>query len=349
MISYYTHINTRDNFNKEILFSYFFNWLQNSKNKMNDLIYLNESSFNYEENRKRLKIEDFYEYHILGIQFTTSDNYKKAQFVVEILYDYENHSLDLGFYKELNEDSKYISALSLPNIFIDLLKSNYIENDGGLSFEDKPMYVSYREYLKYMKHDYGYPVIVLTKNEKCCVNPFKLAEKVFGMAHVLCVNSKRHQPDIKIYYPNHECEIIDTTILNEIYKRIFDYSIQEHSQSYGFDELIQARLHNEHNSYKELEDFYELEFKLSQDELNEYEQLLLETQKQYEILVKRKEQLEEMMNEKDRESILIMDKKDIQKQKIIMELINKTLRSLADNEVYRKRDVLNAILEENKS
>ena len=32
----------------------------------------------------------------------------------------------------------------------------------------------------------------------------------------------------------------------------------------------------------------------------------------------------------------------------LMELIHKTLKSLADNEVYRKRDVLNSILKENE-
>ena len=53
MISYYTHLNTKDNFNKEVLFSYFFEWLQTSKNKMYHLNYLNEDSFVYEENRKK--------------------------------------------------------------------------------------------------------------------------------------------------------------------------------------------------------------------------------------------------------------------------------------------------------
>ena len=348
MISYYTHLNTKDNFDKEVLFSYFFEWLQTSKNKMNDLKYSNESSFEYKENRKCLKIEDFNEYHILGIQFTTSDNYKKAQFVVEILYDYENQTIDLGFYRELNEDSKNISALSLPKIFIELLQSSYIQKDYELELSHQPMYISYKEYLELIKKNYDLPLVILTKNEKCCVNPFKLAEKVFGMAHVICVHTKKYEPSIQIYYPNHEFETIDSTILNEIYKRILDYSIQEHSQSYGFDELIQARLHKEHESYKELENFYQLEFKQSQEELNEYEQLLIDTQNQYDSLMKRKQELEEQVNDSNLESILIMYQKDIKKQEIIMELIHKTLKSLADNEVYRKRDILNSILKENE-
>ena len=85
----------------------------------------------------------------------------------------------------------------------------------------------YKEYLELIKKNYDLPLVILTKNEKCCVNPFKLAEKVFGMAHVICVHTKRHEPSIQIYYPNHEFETIDSTILNETYKRIVNESITE--------------------------------------------------------------------------------------------------------------------------
>lgn len=91
-----------------------------------------------------------------------------------------------------------------------------------------------------------------------------------------------------------------------------------------------------------------MEFKQSQNELNEYEQLLIDTQNQYDSLMKRKQELEEQVNDSNLESILIMYQKDIKKQEIIMELIHKTLKSLADNEVYRKRDILNSILKENE-
>ena len=78
MISYCTQVNVNHDFNQNILIDMFLNWLDHSKNKINNLNYDYSSSFEYKEERKCLKIEDFNEVGVLGIQFTTSDNYKKA-------------------------------------------------------------------------------------------------------------------------------------------------------------------------------------------------------------------------------------------------------------------------------
>ena len=122
MIKYTAQVHVKKSFHRDILLSMFFQWLQTSKNRMEHFRYTNENPFVVRENRKCLKIEDFVEAKILGIQFTTSDNYKNAQFVVEVMYHYENQMLNLVFYKELNMDSKYIEAISVPKIFDMLLK-----------------------------------------------------------------------------------------------------------------------------------------------------------------------------------------------------------------------------------
>ena len=51
----------------------------------------------------------------LGI--VTSANRKDAQFVVEIIYNYEQQWLDLIFNKELTENSKYIPGNNMPGVF----------------------------------------------------------------------------------------------------------------------------------------------------------------------------------------------------------------------------------------
>lgn len=351
MISYYTHLNTKNNFNKEILFSYFFDWLQTSKNKMVDLKYSNENSFEYKENRKCLKIEDFHEYHILGIQFITSDNYKKTQFIVEIIYDYVNQTIDLRFEKELNEDSKYISAISLPKIFTQLIQSPFIQNDCNLKIQEEPYFTNFNGYKELLKQEYQLPLIILNRNKKCCVNPLKLANKVLGMAHVVCVNTSKYSSDMRIYYPNQEFEYIhgkkESDFMMECYKRMLEYSIQENDQYASFDQFIQRRLHLEHQSYKELENYYVHEYESLKNEVKEYEQLLNEMQEQYQELLNKKEHFEQI-NQIDKEQILTMKEIDLDKQNILIALIHKTLRSLADTEVYRKRDILTSILKENE-
>ena len=62
------------------------------------------------------------------------------------MYQYELQTLDLRFYKELNEDSKYVSAISLPRIFMMILSSDYVEKDQNLMIQSKPIYMSYKEY-----------------------------------------------------------------------------------------------------------------------------------------------------------------------------------------------------------
>ena len=350
MISYYTQVNVQHNFNRELLLEMFFSWLENSKNKIDHLEYHHENSFVYKEERKTLKIEDFNEYGVFGIQFTTSDNYKKAQFVVEIMFDESNHRLDLGFYKELNEDSRYISAISLPKIFVQLLQSDYILSDHQLKIQDQPIFLSYREYKQLMKHHFQLPLVVLIRNQKCIVNPFRLAEKLFGLAHVICVRC-HDELSMKINYPNKDIEIIDSQNENKMIKQCYDavlnYSIQEYTQSYMFDELVKARLHQEKASSEELENFYQESVLETQKEVNEYKELYQQTLDEYQTLCKKKEELEEYLKSMNNEVILSMNTNDSYKQELILEIIQKTLKNLDATKVYRKREVLTSILKEN--
>lgn len=351
MISYYTHIQVKENFNEEVLISLFLDWLNNSKNKIDNLNYEYQSSFEYVEERKQLKIEDFNEYQVFGIQFTTSDNYKKAQFVVEILYNYSNQTLDLGFYKELNEDSKYISAISLPKIFVTLLKSEYIKQDRDLIIQDEPIFLNYKQF-KYLPKHHDYPLVVLNKNKKCIVNPFKLAQKLFGLAHVICI---RNNDDLsmKIYYPNDDIEKIEEDneikMIKECYDQVLDYSIQEHTQNYMFDELIKARLHEETKSSEEFENMVQTECNKLKKEVIELEK---EHKEKYEEYLRLKKLIDEIHNDNQNKQIelLIMKENNEAKKELLKDLIERRMRALNTtnkNKIYREKDIYESIMKEN--
>ena len=62
MINFYTQVNVNETFDQEVLLEMFFAWMNATKiNKMDTLNYQNEVSYICEEEKKKLRIEDFKE------------------------------------------------------------------------------------------------------------------------------------------------------------------------------------------------------------------------------------------------------------------------------------------------
>ena len=57
MMSYYTRVKMKDDFNQEELFHLFFDWLENTKNRMEGLTFKGQLPFSYEVNRKKLHLK----------------------------------------------------------------------------------------------------------------------------------------------------------------------------------------------------------------------------------------------------------------------------------------------------
>ena len=53
----------------------------------------------------------------LTLYFSTKDNYKNTLFIVEVIYDFIYEKIHLRFSKETSNESRYISAISIPKIF----------------------------------------------------------------------------------------------------------------------------------------------------------------------------------------------------------------------------------------
>lgn len=349
-MNYFVCHQVKDSFHREILLSMFFEWLNHSKNRMNHLKYHNESSFVYQEGRKTLKIEDFHELNIFAIQFTTSDNDKNAQFVVELLYNELNHTLSMSFSKELVEDSRYIEAISIPKIFVSLLHSDYICSDGELKIIDEPRFFTRRELNQLNLSEFRLPVIVLGRNKKCAVNPFRLAQRMFGLAHIFCVYTNK-EPDMTIYTPDNKILQVEISSESKMIRTCFEQVLQESfthiSKLDTFDGMMNTRLHHQVSSSHEISSYYKESLEAVQNEIEELKLLLQLSQDHQKELERQKSELENMTKTMHKESILAASEKSAAKKELLIHLMKIKIRDLDGNEIYRRRDVLESILQEN--
>ena len=182
MLFYYTKVQVNELMTPSLLIEQVIYWIQHTKNKMKDLNYDHSLYYSLKEKHKSLEIKDFKTKNILGIQFITDHNYKKNQFTIEILYHYQQEILELSFYKEISNESKYISKISIPKIFPMILESNYIQKDHNLSIQSTPHFINERTVNQLLKKSYHLPIIILYKNKKCLVNPFILNQELYGCA-----------------------------------------------------------------------------------------------------------------------------------------------------------------------
>lgn len=353
MLCYSVMVDVNEEFNKDILLDYYFNWLNTTRNKMDGLNYNQESSYVYEVHNKKIRIEDFHEHSLFGIYFSTRDNEKNFEFNVEILYNYDHSTLLLNFYKKMHEDSKNITALSIPRIFRTLLSSEYILKDYNLKIKDQPYFYDLNRYEKIMHTPHDFPVVVLTKNKKCLVNPYHLASSLYTVGHVVVVNT-HNKPTATIFYPEGEIEDVSDYPKQYLSQTITDkvriYVLENNLQHLTFDDYMKLRLESKHNEriedISEFESYFNNEISDLNNQLMKLKQDYSQYYKTYEALLKQKEELENSTyNNKE---ILLVTKQDNVKeiQNILFGIINDTLRDLQNHETYRKRDILLSIKEE---
>lgn len=350
MLLYYTQVQVKETFTSKQLIHMFIYWMQNTKNKMNHFDYDNSYHYTLENNHKRFEIKNYDDKNILGIQFITDHNYKKNQFTIEVLYSYKQNTIDLAFYKEISNQSRYIPKLSIPKIFYDILRNENILKDNDLKIQEKPHFISQRHLNNILSKQFHLPLIILYREEKCCINPVVLNQEIYGMAHVLVIYSKTKLDTIDIIYPNNEKETIiynHTSLQKDILKRIRNYMIQENA-FYSFDELkrlelLQAQQENTISSSQVQELFLE-EIEIIKNEIDDLQHIYENKKAEYQELIKKNEEYNQLVNRYN-EDILISIHEDNYKeyQEIILSVIDKNLKNLPPDKVYRRKDLLKSI------
>lgn len=358
MICFYTRAKVNENFNKNILLKMFFQWLdQKDKNRMNGLDYNGEDSYQYSINKKTLKIEDFKDNKTFGIQFIMEDPYRKSCFKVEVIYLYEEYILDFVFHKEINEESQFVGAISIPGIFKDLLLSGYIEEDDQLRIQEKPFFIGQREYKALKNKKHYLPLVVLYRNQKCCVDPIKLNKEVFGIGHVICVHTKSQQQIAKIIYPDGFIETLEQRkeflMIKEIREKLRIYMIQENNEYYTFDELLNLKLHKEHHhkkeENKEYKQYFIKEIQKLKEDIEELKQEYTDKQLEYQKIKEENEMINTKLSLDYQNALIILKDENYEEyQKILIDVLKKKVNDLPLEDNFRKRDIINDILRSQK-
>ncbi len=347
MLCYYSLLHTNDKFNKDILIQMYLNWLENSKNKMPGLHYNGEDEFYYSVSHKELIIKDFKDKGF-NISFVTDDNEKLNRFTVEILY--LNHTLHLKFYKEITDQSIYIDKISIPGIFRDLFRSSYILDDENFKMDN---HIYNLEHLRDFHTEFP---VVLLKGPKYRLDPKELAFQLTGNAHIVCVNDCKNA--IMIQYPHQDIRNFKSNY-KESYHRLMlrlcdtirNYCINR-NHSYSYQELYEMELQEKQKDFKqstiEIKEFYENEIKEKQMMLSMLQEEYLEKCQLLEEANKLNSKLTKKTQLSNYEPLLINKEDTEEYHTYIMNLLEIALRNLDNNEIYRRKDIIESIIKTNK-
>lgn len=364
MLCYHTHLKVNNEFNQDILYDMFFNWLQTTKNKMNNLDFNNQLPFSFEVNNKKLIICEYNEPDFLVIYFTTSQNGKKNRFTVEILYSKTACTLDLNFYITISSQSKYFQNVSIPQIFRTLMNSPYILKDHSFHIDDQPIMMNKIQYQQINQTQYDLPLVILHSNQysKNCIHPYKLARELIGIAHVICIKNsdKNLFTTIKILYPNNQTDsqVInlqtnEKVIIHYLSSKLRNYYIQEKKHDYSLQKLQELELRTQHQSTvednKQLQIDFSHEIQEKKDELEIFYSLYQELLSKRNQLIHKNNDLKNHISRSKEEPLIIMDKEQVYDvQEFLISFIEKQLQNFDPTETYRKRTVLQSILQKNK-
>ena len=351
MLCYYAVFPTK-NLNQDILIDFLWDWLEHSKNKMEGLYIEKTFQFEYEVDHKHLKLQIFDEKYFT-IYFSTQDNDKNTHFIVEVIYDMLEEKIYLRFSKETSHDSRYISAVSIPVLFKNILVSPYIKSDiYPLSY--KAHHVKDIEAMKVQEHQL--PILYM---HTTYIDANLLARKMLGLAHVCYCKNQKEEGYIEII-DDHESRIFQLNKkrqslyqiyeLNELLRNEIIKKYKNHMPSY--EQLYQNQiLHQQNMTMKNAYDYQE-EFKkeikrqqIEVDELKDIYHMLMEDKQ------KAQKQNQKLMQVGQYHDALIyvdhMDKIASYHDCLLQYIQHKAHDLETTQEIYRRLDILNAILKKN--
>lgn len=351
MLCYYAVFPTK-NLNQDILIGFLWDWLEHSKNKMEGLYIEKTFPFEYEVDHKHLKLQIFDEKYFT-IYFSTQDNDKNTHFIVEVIYDMLEEKIHLRFSKETSHDSRYISAVSIPVLFKNILVSPYIKSDiYPLSY--KAHHVKDIEAMKVQEHQL--PILYM---HTTYIDANLLARKMLGLAHVCYCQNQKEEGYIEII-DNHESRIFQLNKkrqslyqiyeLNELLRNEIIKKYKNHMPSY--EQLYQNQILHQQNMIMKNAYDYQEEFKkeikrqqIEVDELKDIYHMLMEDKQ------KALKQNQKLMQVGQYHDALIyvdhMDKIASYHDCLLQYIQHKAHDLETTQEIYRRLDILNAILKKN--
>lgn len=233
-----------------------------------------------------------------------------AQWTADFILDTENKILAFQLYREALPDVAHIRReFSLPVLVQDVIAADFARKDEKLDITDKPHLLhtedaSWVADIILRKQIYSLPIVYISCEYEghCVVNPYMLAEKLNGVAHVLYETTRElsfslksltdgknpYAGAIEIFYPNGKRRILPRQLEGSHSKKVYsivntviEHMAQLHIDSrYSLTQLqsnkLQMQLKNvvrkgeaDSAEYKELEAMYEELLKQKQDQIGE--------------------------------------------------------------------------------
>lgn len=184
------------------------------------------------------------------------------------------------------------------------------------------------------------------------MSPFGLAKDIFGLAEVVCVYTK-YDPFIKIVDRNQQMINIPFVSTNQTTQHISETIVSmlsEQHQPQTYDILLGHRLHEEHQGHQQLQEEMILEteqiINIAEASYEDFKQYYTSLIEEYNQLLLLKADLEKQIKRHQKDYVLVGSKENYkQEEALIIDVFKKELRRLDNKDVYRRRDIINALME----
>ena len=184
----------KDNFTPETFVELAIEWIKGSKNyKFDEITWCGEAEFlQYGLRGELLQIGLFDNERICAVHFRATDN-RSVVWTTDYILDTSEKVLAFQLYREASSDAEYIHrAFSLPYLIKRVIEKGYCRCDNGLEVSDKPFLLHDEELnvaqdIIMRRRDYELPIVYMSceSDGHCVINPWRVAEKLNGVAHVI--------------------------------------------------------------------------------------------------------------------------------------------------------------------
>lgn len=129
---------------------------------------------------------------VCAVHFKAVDN-REISWTTDFILDCANHILAFQLYRDAPEDVDYVHPVfSLPVLVRKIISAGYAASDKGLEVTDKPILARDEDAddmarIILRETVYNMPVVYMSceSDGHCVVNPYMVAEKLNGVAHVV--------------------------------------------------------------------------------------------------------------------------------------------------------------------
>lgn len=156
------------------------------------------------EGNALLKISSINEGTVIGSHLTTKDS-NGTIWPTDVIFDASKNTLSVTLNREANDETCFITpTFKTPHLLSMLMQAGVVEDDGYLAISNSPLWVglssaSVLEKAINKTGDNKLPVVYLSQNVdgKAITNPYSLAKKLQGAAHVLVEADARVTPHLQ--------------------------------------------------------------------------------------------------------------------------------------------------------